>query len=179
MGRIEELEKRVEDLEIRLLKNEKIRSVLMQRVEKSINSSGDAYALFEDNITLHQKVEQRTSELEALNRNLRDEISRRREAEEEKEKLINELQKALAEIKVLSGMLPICSYCKKIRNDGGYWQKIEDYIEEHSNAEFTHSLCNDCLKKYYPEAYEALKKEGKISNAVPASPSAKTPEGRI
>jgi hypothetical protein len=59
---------------------------------------------------------------------------------------------------VLSGMLPICSFCKNIRNDEGYWQEIEAYIRERTTAEFSHSVCNDCLKKYYPDIYEDLKK---------------------
>lgn len=162
MNRVEELENNVKDLELRLLKNEKIRKALMDRVEKSLDLSGNAYTLFKNNITLQHKVEQRTRELEELNKDLLNEISRRRIAEQEKERLIGELQKALAEVKVLSGMLPICSYCKNIRNDKGYWQEIEEYIKEHSNAEFSHSLCNDCLKKHYPEIYKDLKKEGKI-----------------
>jgi hypothetical protein len=62
-----------------------------------------------------------------------------------------ELQKALAEVKVLSGFLPICASCKKIRNDQGYWSQIEEYIRDHSEAEFTHSICPGCFGKLYPE----------------------------
>lgn len=72
-------------------------------------------------------------------------------AEAEKEKLISELQKALKEVKTLSGLLPICSHCKKIRDDKGYWNTIESYIHEHSEAEFSHSICQECAKKYYPD----------------------------
>lgn len=71
----------------------------------------------------------------------------------EKEKVIEELQSALGKIKTLSGLLPICSNCKKIRNDEGYWERIENYIKDHSNAEFTHGICPDCVKKLYPELY--------------------------
>jgi hypothetical protein len=60
------------------------------------------------------------------------------------EELNQKLQTALAEVKELGGMLPICSSCKKIRDDAGYWQQLEDYISLHSNADFTHSLCPDC-----------------------------------
>jgi hypothetical protein len=56
----------------------------------------------------------------------------------------------LHEIKTLHGILPICSNCKKIRDDGGYWNQVEEYVKEHSDARFTHSLCPDCLKKLYP-----------------------------
>jgi len=58
-----------------------------------------------------------------------------------------ELQKALAEIKTLSGLLPICAWCKKIRNDSGYWQQVEHYIRDHSEAEFTHCICPECMEK--------------------------------
>jgi len=69
----------------------------------------------------------------------------------EREKLVLELQEALAKVKLLSGFLPICCSCKKIRDDKGYWQQIESYISEHSNAEFSHGLCPECAKKLYPE----------------------------
>ncbi|NOX25304.1 MAG: response regulator [Deltaproteobacteria bacterium] len=62
-----------------------------------------------------------------------------------------ELQKALDEIKVLNGILPICSFCKRICSDNGEWQKIESYICQHSEANFSHGVCPDCLEKHYPE----------------------------
>jgi CheY-like chemotaxis protein len=65
-----------------------------------------------------------------------------------------ELQKALGEVKVLRGLIPICASCKKIRNDGGFWQQLEEYIGEHSEAEFSHGLCQPCLKKLYPGVYQ-------------------------
>ncbi len=61
------------------------------------------------------------------------------------------LQKQLKEIKVLRGLLPICASCKKIRNDGGYWDVMENYIRENSEADFSHSICPDCVKKLYPQ----------------------------
>ena len=61
------------------------------------------------------------------------------------------LEAALSKIKTLSGMLPICSHCKKIRDDKGYWNQIEAYIQDHSEAEFSHSICQECAKKYYPD----------------------------
>ena len=67
-----------------------------------------------------------------------------------------ELEKALAKIKVLSGIIPICSSCKKIRDDAGYWQQVEGYISEHSDAEFSHGICNDCLKSLYPDYCQQL-----------------------
>jgi len=80
-----------------------------------------------------------------------DDISERKQAEAEREKLVKKLQSALEEVNTLSGLLPICSHCKKIRDDKGYWTQIESYIHEHSGAEFSHSICQECAKKYYPD----------------------------
>ncbi|MCP4713975.1 MAG: response regulator [Deltaproteobacteria bacterium] len=66
----------------------------------------------------------------------------------------NQLRKALAEIKQLSGMLPICSSCKKIRDDKGYWNQMETYIRDHSEVDFSHGICPECEKKLYPELQE-------------------------
>jgi ABC-type phosphate/phosphonate transport system substrate-binding protein len=85
------------------------------------------------------------------NRLLNIEIIERKQIEREREKLIKQLQKSLAEIKTLSGLLPICSHCKKIRDDKGYWNQIEHYIHEHSDAEFSHGICEECAEKYYPD----------------------------
>ena len=81
-------------------------------------------------------------------------ITARKRAEEERERLIKELQVALAEVKKLGGLLPICASCKSIRDDQGYWQQIEAYIQDHSEAEFSHSVCPKCAKKLYPEVFQ-------------------------
>ena len=78
-------------------------------------------------------------------------ISERKRTEEQKDSLVSDLQKALSEVKTLRGFLPICSYCKKIRDDNGYWNQIEAYIRDRSDAEFSHSICQECAKKYYPD----------------------------
>lgn len=83
-----------------------------------------------------------------------EDITNRKEMELEREKLISELQEALKEIKELRGFFPICSNCKKIRDDEGYWQQIEQYIQERTDAQFSHSICPDCAKKIYPELYQ-------------------------
>ena len=82
---------------------------------------------------------------------LRAEIKERRQAEEEKEKLIVELQKALDEVKTLGRLLPICAACKKIRDDKGYWNQLESYIQEHTGTAFSHGICPDCAKKLYSD----------------------------
>ena len=69
----------------------------------------------------------------------------------ERGKLIRELQQTLSQVKTLRGLLPICAWCKKIRNDGGYWQEVETYLHEHSDVAFSHGVCPDCLIKYKSE----------------------------
>ena len=81
-------------------------------------------------------------------------ITERKRFDEERERLIVDLQEALARVRTLRGMLPICAACKKIRDDQGYWQAVERYISEHSEAEFSHGLCPECMEKLYPELYE-------------------------
>lgn len=66
------------------------------------------------------------------------------------------LQDALAKVKLLSGLLPICAWCKKVRNDAGYWNEIESYIAQHSEADFTHGICPGCIKNLYPDVYQQL-----------------------
>lgn len=83
------------------------------------------------------------------------EIKRRIAAEEERDRTILELQKTIAEVKTLQGLIPICAHCKKIRDDKGYWNQIEIYISRHSDAAFSHGICPECIKKHYPEVYES------------------------
>ena len=77
-------------------------------------------------------------------------ITDRKQAGEEQDKLVAELQKALSEVRTLRGFLPVCSHCKNIRDDKGYWGQIESYIHEHSDAEISHGICPDCAKEHYP-----------------------------
>jgi hypothetical protein len=79
------------------------------------------------------------------------EIERRKKAEEERDRVIEDLLKALKEVKTLRGFIPICSNCKRIRDDTGYWNQIEAYIKKHSEAEFSHGICPECAKKLYPD----------------------------
>lgn len=75
----------------------------------------------------------------------------RRQDERDRLRLIQDLSEALQRVKTLSGLLPICAGCKKIRNDEGSWQPIERYIKEHSNADFSHGLCPECARALYPD----------------------------
>ena len=78
------------------------------------------------------------------------EITASKRAEAERERLIKELQAAQARVKQLSGLLPICASCKKIRDDDGYWRQIETYIQSHSEAFFSHGICPECAERLYP-----------------------------
>ena len=77
------------------------------------------------------------------------EILRRKQVEAERERLIQQLKEAMGQLKVLSGMLPICASCKKIRDEKGLWNHLESYIRDHSEAEFTHGICPECTQKLY------------------------------
>ena len=81
-------------------------------------------------------------------------VSDRRRADLEREKLIVELRSALSRVKRLSGLLPICASCKKIRDDSGYWHQVESYMQDHTEVEFSHGICPECAAKLYPEAFE-------------------------
>jgi len=143
--RIDELETQMRHLgnELRLTK---------QEYEEASSRYLDIYC------NLESKVSERTKELDAANRQLLGEIEERKRTEAEKEQLIDQLQKAMQEVKVLSGFLPICASCKKIRDDTGYWRQIEEYISKHSNALFSHGICPECTKKLYPEFHEEMQR---------------------
>lgn len=83
-----------------------------------------------------------------------EDITDRKRTEEERERLLRGLQDALSQVRALRGMLPICSACKKVRDDKGYWTQIEAYVREHAGVEFTHGLCPECKKRLYPEFLE-------------------------
>jgi two-component system, response regulator PdtaR len=73
--------------------------------------------------------------------------------EQERKKLVGDLQEALAHVKLLSGLLPICASCKNIRDEEGYWHQVEEYVRDHSEADFSHSVCPHCARKLYPEYF--------------------------
>ena len=86
-------------------------------------------------------------------------ITVKKRSDEQQQKLINELNKALSEIKTLQGILPLCSYCKKIRDDKGYWEKVDVYIHKNTDADISHGICPDCLKEHFPKQYEEIKND--------------------
>ena len=134
--------------------------------------SGDAYRLISETVELFGitkdgdefPVELSLSTWKSGNEHfytgmIRD-ISLRKQNEKELNQLIASLKKSLAKIKQLSGLLPICASCKKIRDDKGYWNQIEEYIRHHSEAEFSHGICPDCFRKLYPEYH----RRGQLEN---------------
>lgn len=91
---------------------------------------------------------------------VRDATERKR-LEAERETLVNDLQEALAKIRTLKGLIPVCAWCKKARNDSGYWEELEQYIRDHTDADFTHGICPECLEKVSDESSEDLDEKGK------------------
>ena len=111
--------------------------------------------LINDELVIHKTrleglVEERTAELSRAYEKIQNELRAKEVVEEVLRDEKRKLEDALAEVKALSGLLPICASCKKIRDDRGYWNQIEMYISEHSEATFSHGLCPDCAEKLYP-----------------------------
>lgn len=101
--------------------------------------------------TIRQNLRLQNKTIQKAHEEIKIEVEERKLAQEDKDKLIVELQEALKKVKTLSGLLPICASCKNVRDDKGYWSKIESYIRTHSDADFTHSICPECASKLYPE----------------------------
>ncbi len=97
------------------------------------------------------KVKERTAALVAANKNLEMQMRLRQMALEKNEELIEKLHHALEDVRVLSGLIPICAHCKNIRDDEGFWCRIEDYLQAMTPAQFSHGICPDCLEKHYPD----------------------------
>ncbi len=102
-------------------------------------------------------------------------VTERTLALQERERLIRELQDALAKVKTLSGLLPICANCKRVRNDEGYWQRVETFIRERSDIEFTHGICPECLRKLYPAYAEDVETTGQTTRGPGPLSASTTP----
>ena len=98
-------------------------------------------------------------EVDELNTRLNHELELKNRQEEENRKLIGELQNALTEVKTLGDLLPVCMHCKNIRDDKGYWGRMEEYISSKTGTSISHGICPDCLGKYYPELKAEMDKE--------------------
>ncbi len=99
---------------------------------------------------------------------LQDELSKRIRAQGDLNQAVDDLRAALDQVNTLRGLLPICSACKKVRDDDGYWQQIETYVQEHSHAQFTHGLCPRCTEKLYPELADVAEFEDTQGVQTPA-----------
>lgn len=86
-------------------------------------------------------------------RGMDEDVTEQQALAEERESIIFELQQALENIRTLRGLIPICANCKKVRNDQGYWQQVEEYVSQHTEADFSHGLCEECARKLYPEYF--------------------------
>ncbi len=148
---------KIEARELRLLQTigelENVHTRLQEELQKKENV---AATLQKERNHLEDRIRERRGEIIKSNHKLQIEILARRRIEEERERLIVELTEALTRIKQLKKLLPICPSCKKIRDDEGYWNNLETYLSKHSNAEFSHGICRDCMKKLYPQRYEKL-----------------------
>lgn len=136
--------------------------VLGYAVMRAQQTTGSFSTIYSE-VELYATLRARTDELAAANRQLEengrqlsDALEQRNREAEEKGRLIRELEAALSKVRTLSGLLPICSSCKNIRDDQGYWTQMEAYISDHSEAEFSHSMCPPCAARLYPEVYARL-----------------------
>jgi hypothetical protein len=94
-----------------------------------------------------------------------EDVTEKKNAERDRLKLISDLRRALEEVETLRGLLPICASCKKIRDDKGYWNHIEVYLSRHSDVDFTHTLCPDCIRHFYPEYWRQIQEKSKKTSA--------------
>jgi len=100
---------------------------------------------------LRYRLRVQKEELETVNKKIVIEINERKKTQVENDNLIIELTQSLLKVRTLEGIIPICMHCKKIRDDKGSWSQIEQYIHEHSEAKFSHGICDDCMEKHHPE----------------------------
>jgi len=115
--------------------------------EKTDLTADKLYTLIVSGLRCHKNF----ITIENYTKRLKVEISERKKIEKEKTKLIENLKQALNRVKTLSGLLPICMHCKKIRDDKGKWNQFESYIYKHSEADFSHSICPECANEQYPD----------------------------
>jgi hypothetical protein len=107
-------------------------------------------------------IDQRPRQLTDTQKAALELIARRAVAQIESRALSVQLATALEEVKTLSGLLPICAHCKNVRDDEGYWQKVEGYVRARTDAEFSHGICPVCLEKYHPEAFKSMRARGLV-----------------
>lgn len=129
------------------------------RMEYRMLTKDGGYRWIQD----HAKIVQRDDKGKPLRMSgTHTDITDRKKIEEERDKLVESLQKALSEIKTLRGILPICSFCKKVRDDKGYWEQVDVYLQRYSEADISHSICPECMKEHYSVEYEEIEKDKNV-----------------
>lgn len=106
---------------------------------------------------LEERVVQRTAELATANQDLHAEIEKRARLQQTLVDKVRELEEALAQVKQLRGLLPICSYCKKVRDDQNYWHLVETYVSRHTDAQFSHGICPECFQRVMQKEFKDWK----------------------
>lgn len=136
--------------------------VLGYAVMRAQQTAGSFSTIYSE-VELYATLRARTEDLKAANQQLEENsrhlvnaIEERDREAKAKERLIRDLEEALSKVRTLSGLLPICASCKNIRDDQGYWTQMEAYISDHSEAEFSHSMCPPCAQRLYPDVYAKL-----------------------
>jgi GAF domain-containing protein len=107
-------------------------------------------------------LDHRPRELSDMQRDVLERLARRVMAQIEMRSVSAQLAKALEDMKTLSGLLPICAHCKSIRDDEGYWQRVENYMRSRTEAEFSHGICPVCMEKHFPDAFVSMRSRGLI-----------------
>jgi GAF domain-containing protein len=108
-------------------------------------------------------IDRRPRELSEPQKTALEALARQVVSQLELRRVSTRLAQALDQIKLMEGLIPICSYCKGIRDDQGYWSTVEKFIKQHSDVEFTHGICNECLKKHFPEVAQTLLEDPECS----------------
>jgi CHASE1-domain containing sensor protein len=122
-------------------------------IEEAIETVTEINSQLETEVNMRKQEE---SKLLTAKQRLEKEVWERTQAEKQRDRVIEKLTRTLAEVNTLRGILPLCSYCKKIRDDKGYWEQVDVYIHKYSQADISHSVCPECLKRYFPDEYREI-----------------------
>lgn len=142
-------EKRITELE--LAQQKSVKNILLILIVPALLILAGFWILYRQKSRDNRLLREKNAQVLRAHQQLQEEITERERIEKEHETLIGELKESLSQIKTLSGLIPICAHCKKIRNDQGYYEQLEKYIMDHSDAVFSHGICPECMEKYYTD----------------------------